>query len=283
VRTLIRKHCRPEEKDLYINEAKDNYKRNEIKKQDCCRWWRSVYYSKPDEKQEEDTDSLERCFTLGTIPFTMSEEIKVEKELGQGTYGRIFLCNWLGCTVALKVPHRKFSSDQAPSHPEVSEGPASEAFRSADLAREHALMTSLAGHPNICRTFQLLNLEDGVIALAMEVAQSDLLALCKKLRRAPEPWSENKCQIWKLFKQVLAGLVYMHAKRVLHCDIKTNNILFFPQSLTTIGRVAISDFGLSRQVGNEGRITVYGDSVYATGYRPAECLIAGERKAQGLV
>ena len=81
-------------------------------------------------------------------------------------------------------------------------------------------MTSLAGHPNICRTFQLLNLEDGVIALAMEVAQSDLLALCKKLRRAPEPWSENKCQIWKLFKQVLAGLVYMHAKRVLHCDIK---------------------------------------------------------------
>ncbi|CAK9110833.1 Serine/threonine-protein kinase DCLK3, partial [Durusdinium trenchii] len=178
-----KKHCRPEEKDLYINEAKDNYKRNEIKKQDCCRWWRSVYYSKPDEKQEEDTDSLERCFTLGTIPFTMSEEIKVEKELGQGTYGRIFLCNWLGCTVALKVPHRKFSSDQAPSHPEVSEGPASEAFRSADLAREHALMTSLAGHPNICRTFQLLNLEDGVIALAMEVAQSDLLALCKKLRR----------------------------------------------------------------------------------------------------
>ena len=68
--------------------------------------------------------------------------------LGSGTHGQVHLCNWLGSKLALKVPHR--SSDEAKmDNPPASDSPVSEASRTADLAREGALIKQLSGHPTL--------------------------------------------------------------------------------------------------------------------------------------
>lgn len=135
-------------------------------------------------------------------------------------------------------------------------------------------MTQLAGHPNIVHVFQLLRLPDGCVGMLMEVAASHLQKHCLMLKKSDEPWSDIKFQVWKLFKQVLAGLAHIQAKKVVHCDLKTNNILFLDG-----GRAAIADFGLSRSVTSSGQVAVYGNSVYTIGYRPLECLVAGGKRA----
>lgn len=46
-----------------------------------------------------------------------------------------------------------------------------------------------------------------------------------------------------VFRQLILGLMYVHSKKVLHRDIKLDNIL-----LTSEGDVKICDFGVSKLV-----------------------------------
>ncbi len=51
----------------------------------------------------------------------------------------------------------------------------------------------------------------------------------------------------KYVAQVLHGLVYLHEKDIIHCDLKAANIL-----TTKVGDVKLSDFGVSIRL-KEGR------------------------------
>ena len=50
-------------------------------------------------------------------------------------------------------------------------------------------------------------------------------------------------QVQSLFRDLLNGLKYLKEKRIIHGDIKPENLL-----LTSDGRLVISDFGVSRMV-----------------------------------
>ena len=70
----------------------------------------------------------------------------------------------------------------------------------------------------------------------------DLFSYIKKRRRLKEDVARF------FFKQLVEGLAYIHhAKKVVHRDIKLENIL-----LDATGNVKICDFGVSRQL-NTGR------------------------------
>lgn len=47
-------------------------------------------------------------------------------------------------------------------------------------------------------------------------------------------------RLCRLSKEILLGVMYIHSKKVVHCDLKPDNIL-----LSDEGRIKISDFGLS--------------------------------------
>lgn len=162
------------------------------------------------EDQESDPAGLVSAASELVVPSTLSEAVVAEVELGRGPYGS--LCSWHGSRLAMKVPHRQADPDGG--CPEALEaGPASEAFCCANLAREHTIMF-VGGHPNIAQVYQLLNLPNGGIAMLVEAAQCNLLKHCLTLKKGSEPWSAARVEVWKLFKQVLAGLAYTQAKGV---------------------------------------------------------------------
>jgi serine/threonine-protein kinase len=87
-------------------------------------------------------------------------------------------------------------------------------------------------HPNIV-TVRNADWVDGVFILATDLARTNL-AEYSRARRSPRVALE-------VIRQVASGLAYAHGQRLLHRDVKPENILIFPD-----GRAALADFGVSR-------------------------------------
>jgi len=66
-------------------------------------------------------------------------------------------------------------------------------------------------------------------------AGGDLLNFVRKRKRLDEETAKV------LFKQIIEGIGYIHSKKILHRDIKLDNIL-----LDGKGNVKIADFGVSK-------------------------------------
>jgi predicted Ser/Thr protein kinase len=89
-------------------------------------------------------------------------------------------------------------------------------------------------HPNVCRVYDLGEVE-GQPYLSMEyVDGEDLGALLRRIGRLPEDKGVE------IARQLCAGLAAAHAKGVLHRDLKPANIM-----LNGRGQVVITDFGLA--------------------------------------
>lgn len=69
--------------------------------------------------------------------------------------------------------------------------------------------------------------------------------------------------IINIFKQVMLGLSYMHARRIVHNDIKGQNILVFKQDGDGFLKVALTDYGCARTIDDENP-SVFGDPRYAS-------------------
>lgn len=91
-----------------------------------------------------------------------------------------------------------------------------------------------AEHPNIVRVHQILrHASDDTLHLVMEFCSGG--SLQASFERGPLPLS----QIQKIASETLLGLDALHARHMLHRDIKPGNLL-----LDQYGNVKIGDFGL---------------------------------------
>jgi len=89
-------------------------------------------------------------------------------------------------------------------------------------------------HPNVCRVYDLGEV-DGRPFLSMEYVQGeDLASLLRRVGRLPE---ERGLEI---ARQLCAGLAAAHDQNVLHRDLKPANVL-----IDENGKVRITDFGLA--------------------------------------
>jgi serine/threonine protein kinase len=95
-------------------------------------------------------------------------------------------------------------------------------------------------HPNIINTFDYINTST-THALVSEFAKNgelfDMIVKCKQL-------SEDVARNY--FKQLIAGVSYMHANNVVHRDLKPENIVIDGNDT-----LKICDFGLSRFIEND--------------------------------
>ena len=115
-------------------------------------------------------------------------------------------------------------------------------------------------HPNVCRVFDIGEVE-GEQFISMEfVDGEDLASLLRRIGRLPQD------KAIQLSRQLCAGLAAAHDKGVLHRDLKPANIMIDGR-----GQVRITDFGIS------GRIDGVSDTAAGTpAYMAPEQFSKGE-------
>ena len=165
-------------------------------------------------------------------------------KIGEGQYGVVYKArmNSTGQLVAMK----RIMIDE-------NEGIPSTALR------EISLLQNLK-HENIVRLLDVLHL-DTRFYLVFELLEMDLGQLLKKNRPKTLPIDLSK----SFFKQMIEGLFFCHTRRVLHRDIKPQNLL-----IGAHGVLKIADFGLARVFQVPQRPLT--NEVVTLWYRPPEVL-----------
>ncbi len=193
--------------------------------------------------------SEEGRFLPGTL---LGDRYRIVSRLGAGGMGEVYRATdlRLGQPVALKFLPEEMARDPkalARFHNEIR------------IARQVA-------HPNVCRVYDLGEVE-GFPYLSMEyVDGEDLYSLLRRIGRLP---SDKAIEI---ARKLCAGLAAAHDKGVLHRDLKPANIMIDGR-----GHVLITDFGLAGVVGEiEGLEARNG----TPGYMAPEQLLGKEVSAQ---
>eukprot|EP01016_Furgasonia_blochmanni_P038113 TRINITY_DN4572_c0_g2_i1.p1 TRINITY_DN4572_c0_g2~~TRINITY_DN4572_c0_g2_i1.p1 ORF type:complete len:289 (+),score=28.48 TRINITY_DN4572_c0_g2_i1:2-868(+) len=157
--------------------------------------------------------------------------------IGEGAYGKVWFGKWCGKDVAIKEYCRK-----------RADGDENDNKVSSDFIKELEILGSL-NHPNVL-TYLGFSVNQNRCFMVSEFADNG--SLYEHLHKKATKFTHS--QIFDICKQIANGMAYLHDNHILHCDLKSSNIL-----LTTDLRVKLCDFGLSRLKSsltkvNKGRI-----------------------------
>jgi cyclin-dependent kinase 2 len=131
--------------------------------------------------------------------------------------------------------------------------------------REISLLRDLR-HQNVVALLDVVH-EDGKLHLIFEYLDSDLK---KHMESAPEAYSERML-LKKYLYQMLSGIAHCHSHRVLHRDLKPQNLLIEEGTNT----LKLADFGLARAFGIPVR--QYTREVITLWYRAPEILLGSKQ------
>ena len=183
----------------------------------------------------------------GQRPPKVTEPFEFLGLVGQGAYGKVFKAREraTGALVALK----KIKSEHA-----------QDGFPVTGL-REVKLLQSLK-HDNVVTLCEMIS-RKGDIFLKFEYVPHDLVGLLKQQHITLE-----HAHIKSLMNQLLKGLAYIHARGILHRDLKAANLL-----ITANGTLKIADFGLARFYYKRNPKADYTNRVCTMWYRPPELML----------
>ncbi|XP_061031996.1 cyclin-dependent kinase 3 isoform X1 [Eubalaena glacialis] len=183
------------------------------------------------------------CFQGGSAGMDVFQ--KVEK-IGEGTYGVVYKAKnkETGQLVALKKIRLDLETEGVPS----------------TAIREISLLKELK-HPNIVRLLDVVHSEKKLY-LVFEFLSQDL-----KKYMDSTPASELPLHLVKSYLfQLLQGVNFCHSHRVIHRDLKPQNLL-----INELGAIKLADFGLARAFGVPLR--TYTHEVVTLWYRAPEILL----------
>ena len=100
--------------------------------------------------------------------------------------------------------------------------------------RNEVRMARRVSHPNVCRVYDVGEVEGQTFFTMEYVDGEDLASLLRRIGRLPPDKALD------IARQLCAGLAAAHTKGVLHRDLKPANIM-----LDGRGQVVITDFGLA--------------------------------------
>eukprot|EP00042_Codosiga_hollandica_P056249 m.807657 g.807657 ORF g.807657 m.807657 type:complete len:355 (+) comp59305_c0_seq2:181-1245(+) len=190
------------------------------------------------------------CATRGrhTDPQAMERYLKIDK-LGEGTYGIVYKAQdkETGDVVALK--RIRLDNDE--------EGVPCTALREISLLKE-------LRHPNIVRLFDVLH-SDRKLTLVFEYCDQDLgkyMTSCNGETDIPT--------VKSFLFQLLRGISFCHSHRILHRDLKPQNLL-----INKHGQLKLADFGLARAFGIP--VKSYSHEVVTLWYRAPDILLGARR------
>ncbi|OBT52957.1 CMGC/CDK/CDC2 protein kinase [Pseudogymnoascus sp. 24MN13] len=200
---------------------------------------------------------------------------KLEK-IGEGTYGVVYKARDLvrgGRIVALKKIRLEAEDEGVPST----------AIREISLLKE-------MNDPNIVRLLNIVHADGHKLYLVMEFLDLDLKKYMEALpisdggrgKALPEGSSPDLGRLGlgdpmvkKFMSQLCEGIRYCHSHRVLHRDLKPQNLL-----IDRDGNLKLGDFGLARAFGVPLR--TYTHEVVTLWYRAPEILLGGRQYSTGV-
>lgn len=170
-------------------------------------------------------------------------------KIGEGSYGVVYKVRKKTTKEIVALKRVKLNNN----HNGFDEGIPSSSLR------EIAALKNLK-HPNILAMSEVIHTGTSIY-LVFEFVDQDLK---KALDSSPSGLSEKvaKSYLWQLLK----GISFCHSRRILHRDLKLQNIL-----VSKDGNIKLADFGLARIVTSTHR--VYTKEVVTLWYRAPEILL----------
>ncbi len=148
------------------------------------------------------------------------------------------------------------------------------AFRGEIRARflREAETAAQLSHPNIVPIYSV-DEKEGLVYFVMAFVDGDNLAQRIHSQGAMDPGVARR-----LLRDVADALSYAHVRRVIHRDIKPDNILLDASS----GRPMVTDFGIARAIseGGDARLTATGIAIGTPAYMSPE-QSAGDKEIDG--
>ena len=172
--------------------------------------------------------------------------------IGQGAFGKVNIgLNILtGRVVAIKSFNKKSLSANGDNMKKI--------------LSETDLMKKL-NHPNVTKILEMFE-DDGYILIAMEyINGGNLFSFVKKRRKLSEKTAKF------LFRQIILGIKHIHSKKIVHRDIKLENIL-----IDLNNNIKICDFGIGRILKNEKQMLY--DKCGTPMYMAPEILLSSKTK-----
>lgn len=174
------------------------------------------------------------------LPIVMSE-YKIIRLLGEGSFGKCYLCEHLRdhSQVVIKEINLQALSDQERKE-----------------ALGEAKVLEALKHTNIITFREVYKTRQNKLCIVMDFADGGDLAGKVKAQRG-QPFPENQILDW--FIQIALALKHVHDRKVLHRDIKTQNVFLMKN-----GTVKVGDFGIAKVLKNTKEIarTMVGTPYY---------------------
>lgn len=189
----------------------------------------------------------------GDSPFGKTEAYIKLEQLGEGSYATVFkgYSNLTNQVVALKEIRLQ-----------EEEGAPFTAIREASLLKE-------LKHSNIVTLHDIVHTRE-TLTFVFEFVNTDL---SQYMERHPGGLDHRNVRLF-LF-QLLRGLSYCHKRRVLHRDVKPQNLL-----ISEMGELKLADFGLARAKSVPSH--TYSHEVVTLWYRPPDVLLGSTEYSTSL-
>jgi len=153
-------------------------------------------------------------------------EVTIQKKLGSGNFGEVWLGKWQEASVALKKISHKDSEE---------------------IQKEVEVLISL-NHPNIVRFFGTYT-KEGIDYIVMEYfSKGSVLDLIQRIGNDLSLQSRGE-----IILSTVKGMAYLESKGILHLDLACRNILITQVDEKYESKV--SDFGMSRKITDKVDIT----------------------------
>ena len=150
------------------------------------------------------------------------DDYTLKETLGKGTFGKVKLGihNASGEKVAIKILEKEKIVD----------------FADVQRVNREISILKIVHHPNIVQLYEIIETKQEIYMITEYAEGGELFDYIVKHKRLKEP--EAKV----FFKQILAGVDYIHKLNIVHRDLKPENLL-----LDKKNSIKIVDFGLSNK------------------------------------